>query len=329
MTGARNREKDKDDRLFSDISVVQVMATALAAVTSMLLASYIGIAGSVIGTAVASVVSTVAASAYKKFMHDSAEKIKELPIAAIPEGLVKKRGVTSASADGAAAADETEAATESAVGTTDEAVAAGAATGVTAETEAAETAATPSDETEITASTDAAANGSQQAQKKELIAAHQRNVQRGLIAVCVVSALLTVAASGAAIYLLTTGEGLGAKPSIVYVDRSAGSSAHDASYSENSTPGDGGSEAATNGTDTWSDSSASISSNASSNSSSASSSTSSSASSSASSGSGSASSSPEAPETSSSSNSSSASSSTAASSDQSSNTDSAGSTTTR
>lgn len=320
MTGARNREKDKDDRLFSDISVVQVMATALAAVTSMLLASYIGIAGSVIGTAVASVVSTVAASAYKKFMHDSAEKIKELPIAAIPEGLVKKRGVTSASEDGTAAADETDAAAG---------VAAGATTGATAETETAETATTPSDETETTASTDAAANGSQQAQKKELIAAHQRNVQRGLIAVCVVSALLTVAASGAAIYLLTTGEGLGAKPSIVYVDRSAGSSAHDASYSENSTPGDGGSEAATNGTDTWSDSSASISSNASSNSSSASSSTSSSASSSASSGSGSASSSPEAPETSSSSNSSSASSSTSASSDQSSNTDSAGSTTTR
>lgn len=79
----RDEQQGSEDksghRLFSDISAVQVVATALASVTSMLLASYIGIAGSVIGVGVASVVSTVAASLYKKFLADSAEKIKELP----------------------------------------------------------------------------------------------------------------------------------------------------------------------------------------------------------------------------------------------------------
>ncbi len=84
--GALNGLDDEQDdgrkegrRLFSDISAVQVVATALASITSMLLASCIGIAGSVIGVGVASVVSTMAASLYKKFLADSAEKIKELP----------------------------------------------------------------------------------------------------------------------------------------------------------------------------------------------------------------------------------------------------------
>lgn len=82
LSGLEEQQQSKDKggrKLFSDISAVQVVATALASITSMLLASYIGIAGSVIGVGVASVVSTVAASLYKKFLADSAEKIKELP----------------------------------------------------------------------------------------------------------------------------------------------------------------------------------------------------------------------------------------------------------
>lgn len=65
----------KKRKLFADVSAVQVIATALAAVTSMLLSSYIGIAGSIIGVAVASIVSTLAASLYKKFLADSANKL--------------------------------------------------------------------------------------------------------------------------------------------------------------------------------------------------------------------------------------------------------------
>ncbi|MCI9628984.1 MAG: hypothetical protein HFJ64_07190 [Eggerthellaceae bacterium] len=76
--GTKNKQNKR--RLFEDISVVQVTATALAAVTSMLLSSYIGIAGSVIGVAVASIVSTTAASLYKHFLRESTEKIKEIPV---------------------------------------------------------------------------------------------------------------------------------------------------------------------------------------------------------------------------------------------------------
>ncbi|MDO4590021.1 MAG: hypothetical protein Q4B35_01315 [Slackia sp.] len=64
--------------LFDDISVAQLIAGALAAVTSMLLASRIGIAGSVIGVAVGSIVSAVASQVYKKFLSASAEKLKDM-----------------------------------------------------------------------------------------------------------------------------------------------------------------------------------------------------------------------------------------------------------
>ena len=64
--------------LFDGLSISQVAAGALAAVTSMLLSAQIGIAGSVIGVAVGSVVSTVSSQLYKKFLAGSAEKIRGL-----------------------------------------------------------------------------------------------------------------------------------------------------------------------------------------------------------------------------------------------------------
>ena len=68
MAQAPTDKEAKRQRLFSDISATQLIATALASVTSVLLASYIGIAGSLIGVAVASIVSTLAASLYKRFI---------------------------------------------------------------------------------------------------------------------------------------------------------------------------------------------------------------------------------------------------------------------
>lgn len=62
--------------LFEGLSVSQVTAGALAAVTSMLLSAQIGIAGSVIGVAVGSVVSTVSSQLYKKFLAGSAKKLR-------------------------------------------------------------------------------------------------------------------------------------------------------------------------------------------------------------------------------------------------------------
>lgn len=68
---------DKKGGLLSDLSVPQVAAGALAAVTSMLLTNQIGIAGSVIGVAVGSVVSTVASSVYKRMVATGASTLKE------------------------------------------------------------------------------------------------------------------------------------------------------------------------------------------------------------------------------------------------------------
>ena len=69
---------EKKPGMLDDLSMSQVMAGALAAVTSTFFASKIGIAGSLIGVAVASVVSTVASQVYKYFLKRSAEKLKDV-----------------------------------------------------------------------------------------------------------------------------------------------------------------------------------------------------------------------------------------------------------
>lgn len=88
--------------LLGDLSVPQIVAGALAAVTSMLLSNQIGIAGSVIGVAVGSVVSTVASSLYKRALAKGADKLKEKILT--PE--------EQAAADAAAAAGTADAATD-------------------------------------------------------------------------------------------------------------------------------------------------------------------------------------------------------------------------
>ena len=64
--------------LLEDLSVSQVLAGALAAVTSVALSSRIGIAGSLIGVAAASVVSTVASQLYRGMLRRANDKIREL-----------------------------------------------------------------------------------------------------------------------------------------------------------------------------------------------------------------------------------------------------------
>lgn len=62
--------------LFDDISVPQIIAGAAAAATSVALASKIGIAGSVIGAAVSSVITVVSSQVYRHFISASAEALK-------------------------------------------------------------------------------------------------------------------------------------------------------------------------------------------------------------------------------------------------------------
>lgn len=63
-------------RLFDGISVAQVIAASAAAATSMLLASRIGIAGSVIGAAVSSMITVICSQLYRNALDASAQKLK-------------------------------------------------------------------------------------------------------------------------------------------------------------------------------------------------------------------------------------------------------------
>lgn len=62
---------------FKGLSFSQLFAGALAAITSFLLSSKIGIAGSVIGVAVASIVSTAASQIYKNVIDASSRKLQD------------------------------------------------------------------------------------------------------------------------------------------------------------------------------------------------------------------------------------------------------------
>ncbi|MBM6700155.1 hypothetical protein H7U32_07570 [Bifidobacterium pullorum subsp. saeculare] len=82
---------------FKGISWSQIAAGALAAVTSFLLSAKIGIAGSVIGVAVGSIVSAVASQIYRNIINASNEKL--LAVAGLsPDGA---DGATSDGGDGA------------------------------------------------------------------------------------------------------------------------------------------------------------------------------------------------------------------------------------
>ena len=63
-------------RLFDGLSIPQIIAGAAAAATSVALASHIGIAGSVIGAAVSSVITVVSSQVYRRFLTSGAQRIK-------------------------------------------------------------------------------------------------------------------------------------------------------------------------------------------------------------------------------------------------------------
>lgn len=78
MAEGNKTENAKSGGIFDGLSISQIVAAALAAVTSLFLSSQIGIAGSLIGAAVSSIVATVSSQVYKQFLSASAEKIKDI-----------------------------------------------------------------------------------------------------------------------------------------------------------------------------------------------------------------------------------------------------------
>lgn len=72
-----------DDKQKVDINVVQVVASALAAVSSAVLLSTVGVAGTIIGAAIGSVIATVGASIYSYSLRISRERVQAAQAAAV------------------------------------------------------------------------------------------------------------------------------------------------------------------------------------------------------------------------------------------------------
>ena len=67
-----------------ELSATQVIASMLAAVTGAIAASYTGITGTVVGVAVASVISTAGAAVYKHYLARSREKLRSAAVVIAP-----------------------------------------------------------------------------------------------------------------------------------------------------------------------------------------------------------------------------------------------------
>jgi hypothetical protein len=110
--GAKQLVRD----VFKDISLPQLLAGALAAATSLFLATKIGIAGSIIGVAVASIITTISTAVYKNILARTQDKIKDaLPLS--QEGAPEPAAETRAAHDAHLAQEE--AATAAAAGELD------------------------------------------------------------------------------------------------------------------------------------------------------------------------------------------------------------------
>ncbi len=94
---AQEREKSG---LLSDVSFSTVIATSLAAVTSFVLMSKIGLAGSLIGTGLAAAASSMATQVYKGMLTRSASKLRAM--APGPEGSPSTEGSPARGVEGTA-----------------------------------------------------------------------------------------------------------------------------------------------------------------------------------------------------------------------------------
>ena len=75
--GAGASQPQRVRGVFDDFSVTQVIASALSAVTSLLLSTKIGIVGGVVGVAVGAAVAAIATQVYKGLLSASADKLRD------------------------------------------------------------------------------------------------------------------------------------------------------------------------------------------------------------------------------------------------------------
>lgn len=213
--------------LFEGLSGAQLTAGALAAVTSMLLSAQIGIAGSVIGVAVGSVVSTVASQVYKRFLEQSATKLRGMHDSdeeSSTDGVGDAEGLEGLEAVPFGAEEVGTASTEEDVradgpkaGQTEQAEFAGGSMRAGDQLASGHVVAggVPGRATATPHLGDKSLAGDITAQHVREKREHDKRMQRGVIAVSIVSALVAVAVSAGFVMLTTQGQGLGAKPAAI------------------------------------------------------------------------------------------------------------------
>ena len=187
-------------QFFHDISWAQIIAGALAAMTSFWLAAKIGVAGSIIGVAIGSIVSAVASQIYKNVLEASGQKLQESVVGSADQDYDDSK--TDPDSD-SAADGQTRVLPAQGKGASDDS--SGAADGSTqvmppvgGEKSAAKTGRTIS------------SNNGPRAHAAPIAATSKKNLdqrRRNVIIVSVVSALVAVLLSALAINALTKGEG--------------------------------------------------------------------------------------------------------------------------
>lgn len=189
---AADGRRDETDRpgVFKGLSMAQVIAGALASVTSMLLTEQVGIAGGIIGVVVSSVAYTVTAKVYGNMLAKSGERLRD------------HLGSDSAEEPGS------EPLPSSAMGPRAQA-----------------TRRVALDSREPAARTAAGGRIAPPALRAQAASKRRAELQRKVIVVSVVVALAAVGASALVVSLLTAGNGLGPKASQVTTTASVTASA--------------------------------------------------------------------------------------------------------
>ena len=213
-------KKGKLAFLFEDLSIAQVIAGALAAATVFLLSSVIGVAGSLIGAAVGSIVSAVSSQIYKKMLSASADKIRDVA----PDG----------SSTNQADPDETrlmEPVSSSETRVIDSGKVAASATKVMG-----------ADDIRYQAHASSNESVDPALQRAHVRRRRKARVQRSVIIVSIVSALIAIVISAGLIHVFTDGQGIGEKTEPIFTASEASQAKQGSSANNGAAKGEAANE---------------------------------------------------------------------------------------
>ena len=181
-------------KFFEGISISQIIAGSLAAITSFFLAGKIGVAGSTIGAAASYIISTVAGKVYQNVLKASGEKLQ----AASPLG-------GSSSESEGAASDQSKQAEQAESAAGDQTAAAADAEETTSTEDTADMSSLEQPRTVV--SNGALSPAGSDGKVQTFAQVRHRNVKRMAIVVSLISGLVGVALTAGVVLLFTQGKG--------------------------------------------------------------------------------------------------------------------------